>query len=146
MFRKKHQDTTGWQLVAAEVLGVEYGPVVYATRGVGTVESLSSSQRVKLLLRPADGEPYEAVLRVGRKSAGVPDVIGTTFELLVDPADRMHLVLPADVTYTLPGGKAWPPKDGLAAALAEAARRGDAAEIMRLNAEIQRRSLPPEFQ
>jgi hypothetical protein len=58
--------------------------------------------------------------------------------VLVDPNDPQALALPEDPTFTLPGGGTWRPEHGLAGAIADASRRGDAKEIMRLTAEARK--------
>lgn len=79
--------------------------------------------------------PYEATLKIDRGGPNTPDLPGTRFEVLVDPSDPQRLALPADPTYTLPGGQTWQPEHGIAGEIAAASRRGDAKEIQRLTAE-----------
>jgi Short C-terminal domain len=103
---------------------------------------LSASKKVSVLVEPPGGQPYQATLKIERNGPDMPVVPGTRFDVLVDPDDPQHLALPADPTYTLRGGRTWAPEHGLAGAFAEASRRGDAAEVMRLTSQI-KASAPP---
>lgn len=60
--------------------------------------------------------------------------------MLVDPSDPQRVALGPDPTYTLPGAQTWQPNAGLAGAIADATRRGDAHALMRLSSEIQKQS------
>ena len=88
-----------------------------------------------LQVEPPGRQPYEATLKIERGGPSTPDVPGTRFPVLVDPGDPQKVALPPDPTFTLPGGGTWQPEHGLAGAIAEASRRGDAKQIMRLTAE-----------
>ena len=136
-FGKGSPSTDGWVATPAEIREVKYGLVHETDSGYGEAySSLSASKKVSLLVEPSGGQPYEATLKIERNGPDMPVVPGTRFDVLVDPSDPQRLALPADPTYTLPGGRTWAPEHGLAGALADASRRGDAQEIMRLTAQI----------
>jgi hypothetical protein len=126
----------GWALTPAEILEVSHGLMHTTSTGIDAVyDQHSASTKLRLRVAPAGAEPYEATLKIDRDGPATPDVAGTTLEVLVDPSDPQHLSLPADPTYTLPGGQIWRPEHGLAGEIAAAKRRGDTQEIQRLAAE-----------
>jgi hypothetical protein len=142
-FGKRSTSTEGWVATPAEIRDVKFGLVHETDSGYGEAYSrLSASKKVSLLVQPPGGAPYEATLKIERNGPDIPVVPGTRFDVLVDPSDPQQLALPADPTYTLPGGRAWAPEHGLAGALAEASRRGDAQEITRLTSQI-KAAAPP---
>jgi len=125
-----------WTLTPAEIRDVKYGLVHTTSTGVDAMyDRHSASKKLSVQVEPPGGQPYEATLKIDRDGPTTPDVPGTRLEVLVDPSDPAHLALPADPTFTLPGGQTWRPEHGLAGAIAEASKRGDAQELMRLTAE-----------
>jgi hypothetical protein len=128
-----------WTEVTAEIRDVKYGLVHTTTTGIdGTYERHEASKKVTLWVDPDGGQAYEATVKIERGGPLTPDVPGTRFQVLVDPSDPQKVALPPDPTFTLPSGGTWRPEHGLAGAIAEASRRGDTKEIMRLTAEAQR--------
>jgi hypothetical protein len=135
-FGKGSTSRDGWVSTPAEIRDVKYGLVHETDSGYGQAYSKrSASKKVTLLVEPPGGQPYEATLKIERDGPDIPVVPGTRFDVLVDPSDPQDLALPTDPTYTLPGGGTWAPEHGLAGALADASRRGDAQEVMRLTAQ-----------
>jgi hypothetical protein len=136
-FGKRSTPTGEWTAVPAEIRDVKYGLVHTTDSGVGGMyESHSSTKKLFLQVEPPGAPPYEATLKIERGGPSTPDVPGTRVDVLVDPSDPQQVALPDDPTFTLPGGRTWQPEHGLAGALADASRRGDAQEVMRLTAEI----------
>jgi hypothetical protein len=128
----------GWVLTPAEILDVKYGLVHTTSTGVDAAyDRHSASKKLSLRVEPASGAPYDATLKIDRDGPTTPDVMGTRVDVLVDPSDPKRLALPADPTFALPGGRTWQPAHGLAGAIAEASKRGDAKEIARLTSELQ---------
>jgi Short C-terminal domain len=118
---------------------VDYGKVLNVTTGSG-YERSSANKTVRLRVEPPGGAPYEATLKLGRDDADVPPVAGTRMDVLVDPTDPQRVATCPDPSYTLPGGQTWQPNTGIAGAIADATRRGDAKELMRLSTELQKQS------
>ena len=142
-FGKRSTPTAGWSEVPAEIRDVKYGLVHTTDSGVGGMyESHSSTKKVFLQVEPPGAAAYEATLKIERGGPSTPDIPGTRVDVLVDPSDPQQVALPDDPTFTLPGGRTWQPEHGLAGALADASRRGDAHEIMRLTAEIDANAPP----
>jgi hypothetical protein len=130
-----------WPAVPAEILEVQYGLVHNTNSGVGgSYERSSADKTLRLRVEPTGGAAYEAEAKVDRNGPDVPNMPGTRVDVLVDPADPQRVALPDDPTFTLPGGQQWQPTEGIAGAIAEASKRGDANEVMRLSAEIQRKA------
>jgi len=139
----KRSPTGEWTAVPAEIRDVKYGLVHTTDSGVGGMyESHSSTKKLFLQVEPPGASPYEATLKIERGGPSTPDIPGTRVDVLVDPSDPQSVALPDDPTFTLPGGRTWQPEHGLAGALADASRRGDAKEIMRLTAEIRANAAP----
>lgn len=125
----------GWTPTPAEILDVKYGLVHTTSTGVDAMyDRHSASKKIHLRVEPRGAAPYEATLKIDRDGPSTPDLPGTRFDVLVDPGDAQQLALPADPTYTLPGGQTWQPEHGLAGEIAAAAKRGDTKEIVRLTA------------
>src|SRR5580704_10638122 len=123
----------GWVLTPAEILDFKYGLVHTTSTGVdATYDRHSASKKLSLRVEPVGGAPYDATLKIERDGPTTPDVPGTHVDVLVDPSDPQRLALPADPTFTLPGGQTWQPAHGLAGEIAAASKRGDAQEIARL--------------
>ncbi len=142
-FGKRSTPTAGWSAVPAEIRDVKYGLVHTTDSGVGGMyESHSSTKKVFLQVEPPGAAAYEVTLKIERGGPSTPDIPGTRVDVLVDPSDPQQVALPDDPTFTLPGGRTWQPEHGLAGALADASRRGDAHEIMRLTAEIDANAPP----
>lgn len=138
------EPSEGWTATPAEIRDVKYGLVHTTSTGVDAMyDRHSASKKLSLQVEPPGGQPYEATLKIDRDGPTTPDVPGTRLEVLVDPSDPQHLALPADPTFTLPGGQTWRPEHGLAGAIAEASKRGDAQELMRLTAEARAASAAP---
>jgi len=134
----------GWTATPAEIRDIKYGLVHTTSTGVDAMyDRHSATKKLSLQVEPPGGQPYEATLKIDRDGPTTPDVPGTRLEVLVDPSDPQHLALPADPTFTLPGGQTWRPEHGLAGAIAEASKRGDAQELMRLTAEARAASAAP---
>ncbi len=126
----------GWTAVTAEIRDVKYGLVHTTSSGVDSMyDRHEASKKVLLHVEPSTGQPYETTLKIERGAPSTPDIPGTRFQVLVDPSDPQNVALPPDPTFTLPGGGTWQPEHGLAGAIAEASRRGDTKEIMRLTAQ-----------
>jgi hypothetical protein len=127
----------GWVPTPAEILDIKYGLVHTTSTGVDAMyDRHSASKKLSLRVEPAGGAPYDATLKIDRDGPTTPDVLGTRVDVLVDPSDPQRVALPADPTFTLPGGQTWQPSHGIAGAIAEASKRGDNEEIMRLTAEL----------
>jgi hypothetical protein len=132
-----------WTATPAEILDVKYGMVHTTSTGVDAMyDKHSATRKLTLRVEPKGSAPYEATLKIERDGPATPDVVGTRLEVLVDPGDPRQLALPADPTFTLPGGRTWQPEHGLAGAIAAAARRGDAEEIQRLTSELHKERAP----
>lgn len=130
-----------WPSVPAELLGVTYGRLHNTNSGVGgTYERTSADKTLRLRIEPAGGTPYEAEAKVDRNGPDVPDMAGTRVDVLVDPTDPQRVAVPDDPTLTLPGGQKWQPTEGISGAIAAASKKGDAKELARLMAELQRQS------
>jgi hypothetical protein len=139
LFDKKRssQPNEDWALTSAEILDVKYGMVHNTNTGVGgSYERSSANKTLQLRVEPAGGASYEAILKLGRDAPNAPYQTGTRLEVLVDPTDLQRVALPSDPTFTLSGGQTWQPTQGLAGAIADATKRGDAKEVMRLSAEL----------
>jgi hypothetical protein len=135
------ESDTSWTSTPAEILDVKYGLVHTTSTGVDAMyDRHSASKKLRLRVEPPGDQPYEATLKIERDGPTTPDLPGTRFAVLVDPSDPQHLALPADPTYMLPGGQTWEPEHGIAGAIAAAAKRGDAKEIMRLTAEAREKA------
>lgn len=142
-FGKRSASTPGddWILTPAEILEIKYGLVHNTNTGVGGgYERSSANKTLRLSVEPAGAAAYEATLKVDRDGPSLPTATGTRVQVLVDPSGPQRLALPADPTFTLPGGQTYQPTQGLAGAIAEATRRGDAKEVMRLSAELQQQT------
>lgn len=139
--KKRVQPGAGWLPVPAELLEVRHGRVHNTNSGVGgTYERISADKTLRPACRARGGTPYEAEAKIERNGLDVPDMPGTRVDVLVDPTDPQRVALPDDPTFTLPGGQQWQPTAGIAGAIAEASKRGDANELMRLTAELQRQA------
>jgi hypothetical protein len=132
---------SAWVLTPAEILDFKYGLVHTTSTGVDAMyDRHSASKKLSLRVEPVGGVPYDATLKIDRDGPNTPDVSGTRVEVLVDPGDPQRLALPADPTFTLPGGRTWQPAHGIAGGIAAASKRGDAKEIARLTAELREQS------
>jgi hypothetical protein len=141
MLRRGTRDdlTASGTRVPAEILEVAYGKVLNVTSGSG-YERSSANKTVRLRVEPPGGAPYEATFKLGRDDTDIPPMVGTRMDVLVDPTDPQRVAMCPDPTFTLPGGQTWQPNAGIAGAIADATRRGDAKELMRLSTELQKQS------
>jgi hypothetical protein len=104
----------GLERTVAMIVGVELDSVVYE-EALGGGFHTHGLRKLRLLVEPLDGEPYEAVLELGPDEPMIPARPGTRLPVLVDPDDPELLTLPAERWFVMPGGVVWTPPAPVAA-------------------------------